>query len=228
MKLDDIIIITDPARSLVQDNAKLYNNELLIATITCGNLDDAVWGEGENMNKYKEDPTEVDLFNLHIEFRDQAKLKREALDADAEIKDELTRKKAYIKYRAGQVALSYHTGQKTLMDGEDKPIKKPTGPAIKSAVEADEELYKLEEEANGLQKKLDISTNYSSAISDKKYAIQGEISLWLGQYYADPVDVSRKGGDYVREITEIKEKMEASEERTEIKKRRKRRSETDE
>jgi len=166
------------------------------------------------------DETEVDLYALDKEWAKQSSIRRKAGEEQSDVADEVRRKKSYIKYRTAQIALEYNTGKKSIEDSEGKVIKKPSVGAIKSAVESDEELFTLDKELNDLQKNLDICANYTTALDVKKYALQDEVKLYLAGYFAEPTDVSRKGGDYVREMNELKEKQEEMDNREELRKRR--------
>jgi hypothetical protein len=170
-----------------------------------------------------EDNTVVDLYNLHTEWQRQASLRREAGDEQADVANELRNKKIYIKKRRSDIALEYKRGIRSILDTNEKPVKLAL-PDIANAVESDEEIYKLEQEANVLQKKVDICTNYTIALDVKKYALQDEVRLYLGGYFADPVDFTRNSGNYIKEITEIKEKEEEVDERAELKRRRRKKT----
>ncbi|MCK5609225.1 hypothetical protein KAR91_45545, partial [Candidatus Pacearchaeota archaeon] len=132
------------------------------------------------------DPTEINLYALHIDFRDQAKLRREALIDVGKKQDEVRRKKSYMEFRKSRIGFEYNTGVRKILDAEENEIKKPTVGTLKSAVDSDEELYKLEEELNILLRELDTELAYSKSISDRKNAIEGEIELWKAGYYAEP------------------------------------------
>ena len=175
------------------------------------------------------DPTVVDLFQLHLEFRDQPRLKREALDSHSELVNELTDKVTYLKHRTSQINLEYATGERQIMGADKEPLKKPTLPVLKSAVECDVEIMELDNEINALQYKVNIAKNYSSAISDKKYAIQGGIELFLADYFSEPVGTKRLDGDhqrnYQRMVEEVKLKSEESDAREKVQARRKKKEE---
>lgn len=176
--------------------------------------------------KYREDPTEVDLFNLHIEWRDQAKLRREAGEELAVVSDTIRDKKTYIKHRKSQISREYRTGHLFEMTEGDKPVKlKLTEGALADVIGCNEELLELEKELNILLKDQDICTNYCTALDQKKYALQEEVRLYLASYFAEPTDTSRKSGDYQREMVELKTKQEESDDRASTRKKRERKNE---
>ena len=181
------------------------------------------------MDEELTDATIIDLYNLHIEFRDQSNLKLNALQDVSDATDELADKTTYLKHRTAQINLEYATGERKILDVDGEPLKKPTLPTLKSAVECDPELMKLDKEINALQKKVNIAKNYSSAISDRKYSIQGEIDLYLAGYFSEPAGTKRLDGDHQRNyqkmVEEVKVKSEESDARAEVRRRRKKKAE---
>lgn len=180
------------------------------------------------------DPTIVDIYNLHIEFRDYAQLRRKALEDVGKKQDEVRRKKSYMEFRKSRIGFEYNTGIRKILDAEENEIKKPTVGTLKSAVDSDEELYRLEEELNNLLKELDIELAFSKSIGDKKKAIEYEIELWKAGYYAEPkekVDNRLDGNvrrNYIKEMEVLESKKTESENRQEIKKKRRERKEDNE
>lgn len=174
------------------------------------------------------DPTEVDLYNLHIASALHPSQYRKALDEVGDIADELSRKNSYYKYMKGQVSLEYATGKRKILDGNDKPLAKPTAGIVSAAVDSDEELYKIQLEINKLEKDLSTAKSYAEAIRQNKYSIENEISLYLSGYFSEPVNFKRTEVgvvEYRKQMEEIKSKAEEEERREEIKRRRKRRDE---
>lgn len=169
----------------------------------------------------KEDPTEIDLYNLDKEWEIQPRLRKDAGVEQADKAEELRDKKAYAKYRKAQIALEYRTNRKVALDKDDKTIKLTEG-ALNDLLDSDEELYELEKEINKLQKDLDVCSAYTEAINAKKYGLQDAVKLWLSDYFSEPVDPS-SGGDYKEKVERVRKKMDRESEIEETKRSRRRR-----
>ena len=176
--------------------------------------------------KEEKDPTIVDRYSLDTEWEIQPNLRMHAGSDQAEVADEIRDKKAYLKFRTAQISFEYNTGHRKIKDEAGEDVKKPTVGTLKSAVESNEELYKLEKEINKLQKKLDICASYTVAIDQKKYALQDEVKLYQGGYYSTPTVPNNEGGrDYKKEMEAITEKSEESDAREKVQARRKKKVE---
>lgn len=63
---------------------------------------------------------------------------------------------------------------------------KVTEGSIKSHIDASEEVVQLEKEVLELKKKVNILAVVREAFDQRRSALENEVKLWLGQYYADP------------------------------------------
>jgi hypothetical protein len=122
---------------------------------------------------------QIDIYNLHIEDQKQPSLVEKWCSRHAEAKKKKRELERQVEIVFAQKALQIR------LDPEEFNLdKKPTETAIKLLVHIDEDYCKIFDDYLQAKYEVDVMDTAVKTIYDKRLSIDGEIKLYLNNYYS--------------------------------------------
>lgn len=139
--------------------------------------------------KWWDDPLEIDLYNLDYELWRQSKLVTRAGRHVAKARNAVNEAKARMELVEAELKLAI------TKDPAKFGLDSKTIPIVEAAVTAHPKYQRAVAKYNATRYELDVAQAMADGMDNKKTALQGELSLFLSSYFAEPKGAGRREGE---------------------------------